>query len=116
MKESEAVTALAALGHPHRLRLFRLLVVAGPSGVPAGEIAEELGVAPTALTFHLKELEAAGLISSVRNGRFLLYSLKVDAMRELLEFLTEECCKGRPELCGSGIDIASQCKPKVKSK
>lgn len=116
MIESEAVTALAALGHPHRLRLFRLLVVAGPSGVPAGGIAEELGVAPTALTFHLKELEAAGLISSVRDGKFLLYSLKVEAMRKLLEFLTENCCKGRLELCGSSVTKASQCKPKVKSK
>lgn len=116
MNESEAITALAALGHPHRLRLFRLLVIAGPSGVPAGEIAEELGVAPTALTFHLKELEAASLITSVRDGRFVRYSLKVEAMRQLLEFLTEDCCKGRPELCGSGISKASQCKPKVKSK
>lgn len=116
MDEECVVTALSALAHRHRLRIFRLLVVAGPSGVPAGEIAEDLGIAPTALTFHLKELDHAGLVTSTRDGRFIRYALKVEGMRQLLTFLTEDCCKGRPELCGSAIGKASQCKPKAKSR
>lgn len=116
MNETTAVTALAALGHLHRLRLFRLLVTAAPSGVPAGAIADELAIAPAALTFHLKELEAAGLIASARDGRFVRYALEVDAMRQLLAFLTEDCCKGRPELCGPGARNASKSKPKAKTR
>ncbi len=71
MDETQIVSALAALAHQHRLRIFRLLVRAGPSGVPAGEIAEQIGVSPTALSFHLKELDHAGLVTSTRDGRFV---------------------------------------------
>lgn len=116
MDEENVVAALSALAHEHRLRIFRLLVVAGPSGIPAGEIAEELGIAPTALTFHLKELDHAGLVSSTRDGRYIRYALKVEGMRQLLTFLTEDCCKGRPELCGSDVASAAKCKPPSKRK
>ena len=68
--------------------------------MPAGEIAERLGIGATNLSFHLKELDRAGLLHSTREGRFIRYAIHVDGMRELLTYLTEQCCRGRPELCG----------------
>ncbi len=100
MDQDNVVRALAALANPHRLALFRRLVAAGSDGVTAGGLAEEVGLAPTGLSFHTKELERAGLVSQVREGRFIRYRFEAEAMRELLEFLTEDCCGGRPELCG----------------
>lgn len=113
MEETQMVRALAALGHEHRLRIFRLLVVAGPNGIPAGEIAEEVGITPTALSFHLKELDHAGLVTSTRDGRYIRYAMRVEGMRQLLTYLTEDCCQGRPELCGSGVKKArASCRSK----
>ncbi len=106
MSEIEIVSALSALAHQHRLRIFRRLVRAGPSGVPAGEIAMDLGISPTSLSFHLKELEHATLVTSTRNGRFVRYAVRVEGMRQLLTYLTEDCCQGQPELCGVGIKKA----------
>jgi DNA-binding transcriptional ArsR family regulator len=103
MQERDAVSALAALAHQHRLRIFRLLVRAGPSGVPAGEIAKHAGISPTATSFHLKELDHAGLVTQTRSGRFVRYAVRVEGMRQLLTYLTEDCCQGQPELCGSTI-------------
>ena len=103
MIESDAVSALAALAHEHRLRIFRLLVREGPSGVPAGEIAERVGVSPTSVSFHLKELDRAGLVTATRQGRFIRYAVRVEGMRELLTYLSEDCCQGQPELCGEAI-------------
>lgn len=103
MEQEHAVQALAALAHPHRLAVFRLLVKRGPSGLVAGAIGKAIGTTPTSLSFHLKELDRAGLIHATRDGRFLRYAVRVDGTRELLAFLTEDCCEGRPELCGSGI-------------
>jgi len=103
MQEPQAVSALSALAHQHRLRIFRLLVLAGPSGVPAGTIAEQVGISPTSTSFHLKELDHAGLITATREGRFIRYAVHVEGMRQLLAYLTEDCCQGQPELCGSGI-------------
>ena len=103
MDEIEIVEALSALAHQHRLRLFRLLVRAGSSGVPAGEIAEHVGISPTSLSFHLKELDHAGLVTSTRQGRFVYYAVRVEGMRQLLTYLTEDCCRGQPELCGSVV-------------
>lgn len=116
MKTKDAVKALAALAQESRLAMFRLLVVAGPDGVPAGEIGEELSIPPATLSFHLKELTHAGLIESRREGRSIRYSLCVSAMRELLEFLMKDCCKGREELCG--VAVAASCceKPPAKKK
>ena len=99
MEINQAVAALTALAQESRLRVFRLLVPAGVEGIPAGEIAEELGLPAATLTFHLKELVHGGLIESRREGRSIRYSLRVEGMRELLDFLTHDCCKGRPELC-----------------
>jgi DNA-binding transcriptional ArsR family regulator len=103
MQELEAVSALSALAHQHRLRIFRLLVRAGPSGVPAGTIAEHIGISPTSTSFHLKELDHAGLVTATRHGRFVRYAVHVEGMRQLLTYLTEDCCQGQPELCGGTV-------------
>lgn len=117
MDEKQIVAALAALAQEHRLRIFRLLVEQGPSGMPAGEIAEEVGIGPTNMSFHLKELDRAGLLRSTREGRFIRYALNVDGMRELLTYLTEQCCQGRPELCGDVFRRASNpCGPAKKKR
>lgn len=100
MKITQAVTALTALAQESRLQIFRLLVRKGADGLAAGEIAEKLNIPGATLTFHLKELVHAGLIESRREGRSIRYSLKIAGMRDLLTFLTEDCCQGQPELCG----------------
>lgn len=107
MNSKDAVACLSALAHEQRLAIFRLLVKIGPSGLPAGEIAEEVGAAPTAASFHLKELDRAGLIHSTRVGRYIRYAVHFEGIRKLLTFLTEDCCQGQPELCGSSIKKAS---------
>ncbi|MDM4771372.1 transcriptional regulator [Solimonas fluminis] len=94
MKPESAVTLLAALAQNSRLALFRLLVQKGPEGMPAGEIAEHLGVAPNTLSFHLKELSNAGLLKSRQEGRFVYYAPDFKAMNGLLAYLTENCCGG----------------------
>jgi ArsR family transcriptional regulator len=99
MEIKQAVAALTALAQESRLRVFRLLVPAGEAGLPAGEIAERLELPPATLTFHLKELSHAGLVESRREGRSIIYSLRCDGMRELLDFLAKDCCQGQPELC-----------------
>lgn len=100
MDDRTAVSLLTALAQDHRLRIFRLLVRQGPNGMAAGEISDRLGISPTSTSFHLKELSHAGLLQATRDGRFIRYALRVEAVRKLLAFLTEECCEGRPELCG----------------
>ncbi len=101
MKDLTAVAMLAALAHAHRLKMFRLLVKAGPSGVASSDIADAAGVSPTGTSFHLKELERAGLLVATRDGRYIRYAVHVEGMRRLLTYLTEDCCRGRPELCGA---------------
>ncbi len=100
MDEGPAIAALAALANDVRLRAFRLLVKAGPSGACSGDIAGALGVPPTGMSFHLAALERAGLVVTRREGRRIFYAVHYEAMRRLLTFLTEDCCDGRPELCG----------------
>lgn len=100
MQQKIAVQALSALAQEHRLSVFRLLVRAGPDGMPAGEIAREIGLAPAALSFHLRELDRSGLVTQARDGRFIRYSVAFERMRELLTFLTIDCCQGLAEGCG----------------
>jgi len=100
MEMKSVVAALAALAQETRLAVFRLLIEAGPGGLPAGLIATRLEVAPATLSFHLNQLERAGLLASRRNGRQILYAADIEGTRRLLAFLTEDCCGGRPELCG----------------
>lgn len=94
MQEIDAVRSLAALAQEVRLRVFRALVVAGPRGLTPGALAEQLEVAPNTLSFHLKELTHAALVTQERQGRNLVYRASFDAMNELLGFLTENCCEG----------------------
>jgi DNA-binding transcriptional ArsR family regulator len=92
--EDVVVTSLAALAQTQRLRAFRALVVAGPEGLTPGVIAEQLAIAPSALSFHLKELSHAGLVSSEARGRNLIYRAEFARMNALLTYLTEQCCQG----------------------
>ncbi|CAN5387474.1 helix-turn-helix domain-containing protein [soil metagenome] len=94
MDESLAVKALAALAHPLRLKVFRALVVTGAEGLTPGVMQEGLGVPATTLSFHLKELSNAGLVSNERSSRTLIYRAAYDQMNGLLGYLTENCCKG----------------------
>lgn len=103
MNKKQAVISLSALAHEQRLGIFRLLVRKGPTGLPAGAIAKSIGASPTAASFHLKELDRAGLTRSTRQGRSIVYAVHVDAVRQLLTYLTEDCCQGHPEMCAAPI-------------
>ena len=94
MEETDVVKSLGALAQPVRLRVFRALVVAGPTGLTPGALAEALDVAATTLSFHLKELAHAGLVSQERDGRHLIYRASFDRMNALLNYLTAHCCQG----------------------
>lgn len=100
MEMNEAVSGFAVLAQETRLRLVRLLASRGSSGLSAGELATLMGVAPSTLSFHLAALEQAGLVQATRQGRRILYAVRFFRLRQLLAFLTETCCGGRPELCG----------------
>lgn len=113
METSDALQALAALANGTRLEVFRLLVRQGPIGMPAGEIAETLAVAPSTLSPHLAQLERARLITSWRNERRIFYALSIEGTRHLLAFLTEECCQGHPELCRGLRQAASFGQPEL---
>jgi ArsR family transcriptional regulator len=94
MEKLDAITALAALAQDNRLDVFRLLVQAGQAGMPAGRVAETLGLAPNTLTFHFDRLRHAGLVSVRREGRSMIYAAHYDTMNALVDYLTENCCRG----------------------
>lgn len=96
MDAKHAVISLGALAHASRLAVFRLLVQAGPEGLPATRIAETLDIPPSSLSFHLKELAHAALVTQTREGRSLIYAADFEAMSSLLAFLTKNCCGGHP--------------------
>ncbi|HEY7743623.1 MAG TPA: metalloregulator ArsR/SmtB family transcription factor [Burkholderiales bacterium] len=96
MESTRAVDALSALAHDKRLAIFRLLVQAGPAGVSAGVIGEKLGMPPATLSFHLAHLARSGLATSRQDGRFVIYSADFGNMNGLVEFLTDNCCGGKP--------------------
>ncbi len=102
MEEKQAVAALAALAQEHRLAVFRLLVKEGPNGASAGDVADRVGVPPSTLSHHLAHLERAGLLRSWRVRRNIFYAVDVEGSRRLIAFLTEDCCRGQPQLCGYG--------------
>jgi len=99
MEKSSAITALVALAHESRLDIFRLLMQAGPEGLPAGRIGERLGLPATTLSFHLNQLKHADLVTFRREGRSLIYSAAYPVMNALLAYLTENCCKGEAASC-----------------
>ncbi len=100
MESTEAAAAFAALSVEARLGLLRLLMAAGPSGLPAGELSARLGLPASTASFHLAALERAGLTQATRQGRQIIHAARIHGLRRLLGFLTETCCGGRPELCG----------------
>ncbi|MDK1386979.1 helix-turn-helix transcriptional regulator [Sinorhizobium sp. 8-89] len=99
MEKKTALAALAALGQDTRLEVFRLLVRAGPDGVPAGEIAARIGTVQNTTSAHLKVLDQAGLVHAERDGRTVRYVADMSGFRDLLAYLMEDCCNGNPELC-----------------
>ncbi|BEP92188.1 helix-turn-helix domain-containing protein [Acidovorax sp. sif1233] len=101
MQEPDVIRSLAALAQEVRLRVFRALVVAGQDGLTPGALSEQLGIAPNTLSFHLKELTHAGLVSQERQGRNLIYRASFATMNELLAYLTENCCQGAACLPGT---------------
>ena len=109
MEPTSAVTALSALAHEGRLEIFRLLVRAGAEGLAAGEVARATGVLPNTLSSNLGILSVAGLVTSRRDGRSIIYTAAYDRMRDLLAFLMEDCCGGKPEICAPLADVASRC-------
>jgi DNA-binding transcriptional ArsR family regulator len=109
MKITAAISAFASLANETRLKVFRLLVRQGPNGLPAGEIAKRLKVAPPTLSAHLAQLERAGLVRSWRVERRIFYALEIEGTRRLLRYLTEDCCQGHPELCGDLLAASGVC-------
>jgi DNA-binding transcriptional ArsR family regulator len=107
MEQSDAVAALAALAQQNRLDVYRLLVQAGPEGLPAGSVASALELAPNTLTFHFDRLRQAGLVTVRRDGRSMIYAARFDTMNGLISYLTENCCGGRPRQCAPAV----ACKP-----
>jgi ArsR family transcriptional regulator len=99
MKPADAVQALGALAHEHRLAIYRMLVERGPDGLAAGVIAERLGCLPSSLTFHLQHLQRAGLIAHQRVGRQMIYAANFIQMNALVTFLTENCCGRGQSAC-----------------
>jgi len=106
MESKTAVSALAALAHEGRLAVFRMLVQTGPEGIAAGEIARRLSVPPNSLSSNLSILTHAGLVSSRREGRSIIYTARYEQMTDLLEFLMEDCCGGSPEICAPLLNVA----------
>ncbi|EGO93780.1 helix-turn-helix transcriptional regulator [Acidiphilium sp. PM] len=107
------IVALAALAHEHRLAAYRLLVEAGPAGLPAGEIAERIGLVPSSLTFHIQALLRAGLISQRRASRHVIYAADFGAMNSLVGFLVQNCCGQEMPVCAPSCNPA---RPSAKQK
>jgi len=112
MRETQAITAFGALAQATRVRIIRRLVKAGPIGMPAGAIAAAAKVSAPNASFHLKELEIAGLVSQRRESRSIIYAAEFNALGDLVQFLLADCCDGNPEICAPAL----KCVPKSKSK
>ena len=116
MKTATAIEAFGALAHEHRLASYRLLVEQGPEGLAAGAIGEGVGLVPSSLTFHLQNLQRAGLLVQRRESRRLIYSVDFDAMNDLLGYLTENCCASGAGECVANCKPGRQPKPVRRSK
>lgn len=108
MQAPDAIKAFAALAQEHRLKVFRLLVRHAPGGLPAGQIATQVGIPASTMSVHLAHLERSGLLRSWREQRRILYAVNTEGIRALVAFLTDDCCGGRPELCGYNM-LATTC-------
>jgi DNA-binding transcriptional ArsR family regulator len=111
VEKTSAVAAMGALAHEGRLDVFRLLVQAGPDGMAAGDIARATGAIQSTLSANLAVLTRAGLIAARRDGRSIIYAAAYDQMRELLGFLMEDCCAGKPEICAPLLEVANRSCP-----
>jgi ArsR family transcriptional regulator, arsenate/arsenite/antimonite-responsive transcriptional repressor len=111
MKTPRVVDALGALAHEHRLAIYRLLVQRGPDGLPAGAIGERVGLVPSSLTFHLQNLQRAGLITQRRESRQLIYAADFEVMNGLVGYLTENCCGNSEAVCSTSCVPAQSAKP-----
>ena len=116
MEQTQALDAFQALAQETRLAALRLLVRAGPNGLPAGLIADRLAVQPSTLSTHLALLERAGLVASRRQSRHIFYSAQYEGLRRLIAFLLEDCCQGRPEICGGLVAEPAACGPEWAPK
>jgi ArsR family transcriptional regulator len=116
MNRSQALLAFAALSQDTRLGIVRLLVRAGPEGVPAGAVAEAVEVSASNVSFHLKELERAGLIAARREARSIIYTANYEALRGLIGFLMRDCCAGHPEICAPALADVSCAAAKSKRR
>ncbi|HKU54171.1 MAG TPA: helix-turn-helix transcriptional regulator [Rhizomicrobium sp.] len=116
MKLESAADTLSALAHGGRLAIFRLLVKAGPAGLAAGDIARKLDTQPNTMSAQLLVLSNAGLIRARRDGRSIIYTADFDRMGELLQFLTKDCCGGRPEICAPLAQTVNTCCPPKKRR
>ena len=113
METGQAIEALGALAHEHRLAIYRLLVERGPEGLSAGAIGEGVGLAPSSLTFHLQSLQRSGLLLQRRESRSLIYSVDFDAINSLVAYLTENCCAGSAS-CSADCNPVRSSKPKKR--
>ena len=109
MDTETAVKRLSAIAQDARLEVFRLLVKAGPEGMAAGDVARKLSIAANTMSAQLLILSNAGLVRARREGRSIIYAVNYEAMRDLLVFLTEDCCGGRAEMCAPLADVVSRC-------
>ena len=109
MRDRVAVKALSSLAHEHRLKVFKILVRYGPEGITAGNIAKQLRLPPSSLSFHLSHLEASGLVRSWRRQRWIFYAIEVRKTQQLLRFLTEDCCRDLPELYDGLKEMETAC-------
>lgn len=117
METEIALRGLSALAHEGRLSVFRLLVKAGPPGLPAGEIARRVDAAPNTMSAQLLVLSNAGLVRARREGRSIFYAADYSSVTSLLQFLTKDCCDGRPEICVPlRATVAQCCTPKKRSR
>ncbi len=109
MDETQARAAFLALGQEHRLRLVRALVTAGPGGLASGVLADAVGVSAATVSHHLKELSHAGLVTSRREGRSIIYSAACPVLSGLVQFLMSDCCQGHPEVCAPVVAALAAC-------
>src|ERR1044072_2148056 len=117
MNRGQALSAFSALSQDMRLSIVRLLVQAGPEGIAAGEVADEIGVSASNLSFHLKELQHSGLVEARREARSIIYSANYPALRDVIGFLRKDCCAGHPEICTPDLNEAACCAPaKAKTR
>lgn len=109
MDQDAALSAFAALSQEHRLRIVRLLVEAGPEGMPAGLLGDRIGAGSSKMSFHLAHLERSGLVRAHRNGRQIIYAVRIESISALIGFLLKDCCGGRAEYCAPAFAVLESC-------